>query len=100
MMFLPQSSIDMFSCTNFKVEEDVEKFCPSFMLIFFLPAWSAATLKRATPINVIVGAIDIGPIKRRRKPMRPVKPINISNNADTIKAPWILRRRKTQVSCR
>ena len=26
MMFLPQSSIDMFSCTNFKVEEDVENF--------------------------------------------------------------------------
>ena len=100
MMFLPLPSIDMFSCTDFKVEEDVENFCPSFTLIFFLPAWSAATLKRATPINVIVGAIDIGPIKRRRKPMRPVKPINISNNADTIKAPWILRRRKTQVSCR
>lgn len=98
MTFFPQPSIDMFSCTDFKVEEDVEKFCPSF--IFFLPAWSAATLKRATPINVIVGAIDIGPIKRRRKPMRPVKPINISNNADTIKAPWILRGRKTQVSCR
>ena len=35
MMFLPQSSIDMFSCTNFKVEEDVEKFCPTFILIFF-----------------------------------------------------------------
>ena len=34
-MFLHQPSIDMFSCTNFKVEEDVEKFCPSFILTIF-----------------------------------------------------------------
>ena len=34
-MFLPQPSIDMFSCTDFKVEEDVEKFLPVIHFNFF-----------------------------------------------------------------
>ena len=51
------------------------------------PARSAATLNSPTPIKVIVGAIVRGPMKRRRTPMSPVKPITIWNNADTIMAP-------------
>ena len=52
-----------------------------------LPASSAADWKSATPTRVIVGAMVSGPMKRRRNPIRPVKPITISNKEETIMAP-------------
>ena len=54
-----------------------------------VPAFPAATLKSDTPTRVIVGAMVSGPMKRRRKPTRPVKPMTIWNNDETIMAPWI-----------
>ena len=54
-----------------------------------LPASSAADWKSATPTRVIVGAMVNGPMKRRRNPIRPVKPITISNKEETIMTPCI-----------
>jgi hypothetical protein len=42
-------------------------------------------------MQVIVGAIVIGPMKRRRKPIKPVKPMIIWIKEATIIAPWILK---------
>ena len=50
-------------------------------------AYLEASLKNASPARAIVGAMDSGPMKRIKKPIRPVKPITTCNTEAIIIAP-------------
>ena len=56
-----------------------------------LLAGAMATLNKARPARLIVGAITKGPINRIIKPISPVKPISTWNSEATIMAPCICK---------
>jgi hypothetical protein len=57
--------------------------------MYNLPAFIAATSKRDSPIRMMVGAIDTGPINRMRTPIKPENPTTTWNRDDIMMAPWI-----------
>lgn len=54
----------------------------------WLPALVPAESNSDSPMREIVGAMVRGPMKRRKRPMRPEKPTNTWKSEPTIMEPW------------
>lgn len=84
---------------NGRVKAQLTRYCERTMIMTIVspdmthdsPAGAVASLKRLSPIRLIVGTMESGVMNLKSKPMIPVNPRKTSTQELTMMAPWISR---------